>query len=107
MYATIRRYSYEHGDAKELSRQIEQGFLPVLSKIPGFIAYYVVNSGMSTLATVSLFETREGADQSVRTAADWVAKNMANAKLSRPQITAGEVTVHKMIEHAAGAALSR
>ncbi|HEX6966351.1 MAG TPA: hypothetical protein VF166_11165 [Gemmatimonadaceae bacterium] len=107
MYATIRRYSYERGDVHELSRQIQQGFVPIVSKLPGFVAYYVVNSGMSTLSTISIFESREGADQSVRAAADWVGQNLAEAGLSRPQITAGDVTVHKLAEHPAGAAYTQ
>jgi len=47
--------------------------------------------------------TREcGTDRSVRLAAEWVAQNLADVGMSRPQITAGEVRVHKMAEHGVG-----
>jgi len=103
MYAAIRRYTYERGNLNEMSALVERSFLPAVSQIAGFVAYYVIDSGMGTLTTVTVFETRDGADKSVRLAAEWTAKNLADVGLSRPQITAGEVRVHKMAEHGVGA----
>lgn len=102
MYAAIRRYTFERGNANEISALVARSFLPAVSQIPGFVAYYVIDSGMSTLTTVSIFETRDGTDRSVRLAAEWVAQNLADVGMSRPQITAGEVRVHKMAEHGVG-----
>jgi hypothetical protein len=40
---------------------------------------------------VSFFTNREGAEASVRTAAQWVGANLGEFEPSQPSITAGEV----------------
>ena len=39
MYATVRRYE---GVTKpgEAGKRVNEGFVPVISKLPGFVAYY-------------------------------------------------------------------
>jgi hypothetical protein len=91
MYAAIR--TYETSDAREVSRRANQGFLPIVSGTPGFVAYYVVDGGDGSVASVSVFEDQAGADESTRRAAEWVADNLAELVVSGPEIVAGEVTV--------------
>jgi hypothetical protein len=45
------------------------------------------------LLTISVFHTREAADESVRRAAEWVQGKLPELDASKPQITAGEVLV--------------
>ena len=64
MYISIRKYKLTSRDAKtrgELTRQINELFLPQISKARGFVSYYAVDGGSGTLATVSVFETQSGA----------------------------------------------
>ena len=93
MYASIRRYKATSVD--ELRRRVEEGFVPLISQEAGFIAYYVVDAGDQVVASVSLFETQAGADESNRLAADWVRQNVAPLVTGGPEITAGEVIVQK------------
>jgi hypothetical protein len=104
MYAAIRRYIYDNGSINDMSALVELGFLPQVSQIPGFIAYYLVDAGMNALATVSVFDSRQGAERSVRLAGEWIATNLADFRLKPPQVTTGEVKVHKMAEHGVGTA---
>ncbi len=91
MYASIRRYRSE--SAEEVLRRVKQGFVPIISKAPGFIAYYSLNAGNGVLASVSIFETKEGAEASNRMAAEWVKGTVGPLLSGPPEITAGEVTV--------------
>jgi heme-degrading monooxygenase HmoA len=95
MYASIRRYQTTPGGASELARRVKKGFLPLISKAPGFVAYYVIDAGNDWVASVSVFENLAEAKASNRMAADWVKDNIASLVSGTPEITAGEVTVHK------------
>jgi hypothetical protein len=94
MYVSIRKYKLNSQDAKtrgELVRQINEVFLPQISKASGFLSYYAVDTGTGTLATVSVFESQAGAEESNRRAADFVKSNLPALTLGPPEITAGEV----------------
>lgn len=92
MYISIRKYKVTSAD--ELAKRVKAGFLPIISKGPGFIAYYVLNAGNDVSASVSIFETQAGAEESNKMAADWVSKNIAGLVTGgAPEITAGEVSV--------------
>jgi hypothetical protein len=95
MYASIRRYKTNPGAAGEISRRVNQGFVPIISKAPGFVAYYVVDAGNDVAASVTVLQDQAGAEESNRMAADWVKKNIASLFSGPPEITAGAVTVHK------------
>lgn len=95
MYAVIRRYTVNPGGAKELAERVQREFLPILRSVPGFVNYMYMEGGMEwgrdVLATVSVFETRQGAEDSVLRAAKWVGENLTEFGPSQPVITAGEV----------------
>jgi hypothetical protein len=105
MYATIRRYEVaEDGQMDEITRDIRENFLPMISELPGFVSYDVLDAG-GRLATVSVFETKEGADESTRRAAEYMKQNPTfQRRLSKPGITQGEVTLHKAAERGRGPA---
>ena len=42
MYAAIRQGKAKSGTAEELARSIKEGAIPIISDVPGFMAYYVV-----------------------------------------------------------------
>jgi hypothetical protein len=57
------------------------------------MGYYVIDGGGGNLASVSIFEDRAGIEESDRRAAQWAGENLADLKLSGPEITEGEVVV--------------
>ena len=100
MYISIRKYKLTSQDAKtrgELTRQINDVFLPQISKAPGFVSYYAVDGGSGTLATVSVFESQSGAEESNRQAADFVKKNVPALTKGAPEITSGEVIASQTV----------
>jgi len=94
MYAAIRQYQVDPGSVDEITRGVNEGFLPIIKEVYGFQAYYVVDAGGGRLATVSVFEDRAGAEESTRMAADWIRQNMASLVPDPPEVLEGEVVVH-------------
>src|SRR5262245_20328913 len=89
-YLTVRRYDGVT-DSKEAARRIQDDFIPLISKIPGFISYYWVDEGHGVMVSASVFATREAEEQSNRLAADFVKQHIARFLPKPPQITAGQV----------------
>jgi hypothetical protein len=94
MYATIRRYEGAT-DPRETGRRVNEGFVPIISQIPGFVALYLVDAGGGVMISTSVFEDQSGAEESNRRAADYVRQNLAQLLPNPPQITVGEVVAHK------------
>ncbi|HEX2973782.1 MAG TPA: hypothetical protein VHP11_15730 [Tepidisphaeraceae bacterium] len=94
MYATIRRYEGVTNPS-EAGRRVKEGFVPLLSQLPGFVAYYWVEAGGGVMISISVFQDKAGADESNRRAAKWVVENLAPLLPNPPQITSGEVVAFK------------
>lgn len=96
MYASVRRY--KTADSKsvgEVFRQANDGFVPTISKVPGFVGYYGLDAGDGVLVTISLFQDQAGTKESERMAAEWVGKNISHLIKSPAEITSGEARMHK------------
>jgi hypothetical protein len=100
MYMSIRRYEGVT-NAAEAGRQVQEGFLPLLKQVPGFVAYYWLDAGGGVMASTSVFENRAGAEESNKRAAEWVKNNLSEIMPKAPQITAGEVVATVRIKAAA------
>jgi hypothetical protein len=94
MYATVRRYEGVT-DPSEVARQVEEGFIPIISEMPGFVAYYWVDAGDGVMVSTSVFEHKDAEEESNWAAGDFVANNLASLLPNPPQITAGELVAHK------------
>ena len=95
MYAAVRRYDGVT-DTKEVARQVEERFVPILSEMPGFVAYYVVDAGDGVMVSTSVFEHQAAEEQSSWRAGEFVAQYITPLAPNPPQITAGDVVVaHK------------
>ena len=95
MYATVRRYEGVT-NPREVGRRVDEGFVSLVSQLPGFVAYYWVDAGGGVMVSTSVFQDQASAQESNRKAADWIRQNnMASLMPNPPQITAGEVVAHK------------
>ena len=95
MYATVRRYEGVT-NAREAGERTNEGFVPVISKLPGFVAYYWVDAGGGVMISTSIFQDQAGEEESNSKAAEWVRQNDMNSLLPNPPtITAGEVVAYK------------
>ena len=94
MYATVRRYEGVT-DVEEAARRVNEGFVPIISQVPGFQAYYLVEGGAGVLISTSVFDDQEGIRESNRRAADWVRENVTPLLPYPPRISVGRVVAHK------------
>lgn len=89
-FAAVRRYEGVV-DPAEAGKRVAEGFLPIISKIDGFVAYYWIDAGNHVMVSTSVFKDRAGAEASTAKAKDWVAENLAALLPNPPQVTEGEV----------------
>ncbi|MGA7880981.1 MAG: hypothetical protein WCD63_08940 [Terrimicrobiaceae bacterium] len=94
MYATVRRYEGV-SNPTEAAQRVNEGFVPLISQIPGFVAYYWVDAGGGVMISTSVFQDQASAEQSNRSAADYVRQNLVSVLPNPPQITAGDVVAYK------------
>ena len=94
MYAVIRKYQFDERNGEEVDRKVREVFVPLLKKAPGFVAYYWLDTGAGTGASLTVFQDKAGAEKSVHIAADFVQQHFVGMSLSSPEITQGEVQAH-------------
>ncbi len=92
MHISIRRYEQVKSVSKVCAK-IGESFVPLLRSSPGFIAYYAIDAGGGTMATISIFSTQDMALESNEKAAVWLKANVADLQPVPPEVTSGEVQV--------------
>jgi quinol monooxygenase YgiN len=90
MYTVVRRYEGAT-DPAEAARRVQEGFVPLIRQVPGFVAYYAVDAGGGVIVSISVFEDQAGSEESTKRAADFVRANLAPLLPNPPQVTVGEV----------------
>jgi hypothetical protein len=94
MYVVVRRYTGASALVDAMIQR-EQEVRDLIGAVPGFRAYYAARTGdAGGVATITICDTKEGTDESVRRAADWVRANMSGASISPPEITEGETYIN-------------
>jgi hypothetical protein len=94
MYVAVRRYEGVT-DPSEAGRIVDEGFVPLISEIPGFIAYYWVDAGDGVMVSTSVFEHKDAEEQTNFVAGEFVQEHLAPLLPNRPQISTGEVVAYK------------
>ena len=95
MYVAVRRYEGVN-DPQKVGQVAQEGFIPIISEMPGFVAYYVVDAGDGVMDSISIFEHQAAEEQSSWRAGQFVAEHIAPLSPNPPQVTAGDVVVaHK------------
>ena len=94
MYVAVRRYEGVT-DSQKVTQLLEEDFVPVISEMPGFVAYYCVDAGDGVMVSTSVFEHKDAEEQSTFRAGEFVAKDLGRLAPNPPQVTAGEVVSHK------------
>ena len=89
LFITVRRYE-RVPDPRVAAQEVQETFVPLISEIPGFVAYYWADAGDGTMISVSVFEDRAGAEESNLRAAEWVREH-PGVLPSATQVTAGDV----------------
>jgi hypothetical protein len=93
MYASVRHYEMSAGSIDSLMHRVDDEFAPALGQEPGFVCYFALDTGNSTVQTISIFHDKASAERSNELAAEYVRDNLAEFELTRTVVTAGEVLV--------------
>jgi heme-degrading monooxygenase HmoA len=97
MFAAIRYYQAEPPSIDEVVRRVEEGFVPVVRNMAGFVSYFVLipTEREDEIVSVSIFENRESAEESNGKAAEWVAQNLGELLRPSPEFADGKVVVYE------------
>jgi hypothetical protein len=91
MYASIRRYSGADPRLWDQLQQHRASLEAAFRRVPGFRSWYLVRTGSDGLTTVTLCDDQAGAEESVRTAANWIRENIPDLISGQPEVSTGEV----------------
>ena len=94
MYVAVRRYEGVR-DPKKVAKVGQEGFVPIISEMPGFVAHYLVDAGDGVMVAVSVFEHKDAEEQSTFRAGEFVQEHEPALLPNPPQVTAGEVVAYK------------
>jgi hypothetical protein len=92
MYASIRIYKTD--SVNDVARMVNEDFVPLIERMPGFLGYYCVATDDGTWATVSIFETDPQTEESNRLAAEFVQHSEMISLVRRVEMITGEVVAH-------------
>ena len=91
MYATIRHYEANSELADQLVARADD-VRTIITGIEGFHAYYLVRTDDGTVS-ITIFNDKNGAEESNRAAAGWIRENMPEIAERPPTISSGEVAL--------------
>ena len=94
MYVAVRRYEGVT-DTKKVAEVAREGFIPIISEMPGFVAYYLLDAGEGVMVSTSVSEHKEAEEQSNWRAGEFVAEHLAPLLQNPPQVTSGEVEAYE------------
>ena len=95
MFITIRKYKLE-GSRDELTRRVQEEFVPLLRELPGFKGYHLMDCGGGDVASISIFESREAALTSNDRAREWAERSIKHLVPNPPEVIAGETGLDVM-----------
>lgn len=94
-FLAIRQYQFAPGRTmEELAAAVESGFVPIVREVPGFLDYFLVETGEGAIS-ISVYTDQAGAEESTRRAADWVQQTIADIFAGPPVVTTGSVWVRE------------
>jgi len=94
MYAAVRHYHFKKEDSDKIDKLIQEGFVPLIKEAKGFVRYYWLDTGEGEGASFSVFTDKEGADESIRLAAEFVKQHLSELAMQKPEVIEGPVKAH-------------
>jgi hypothetical protein len=104
-YAVVRLGRILEGSSSdEVARRVREGFAPIIAMVPGFVAYFLIDTGQGQHVTISIFSDLAGAAESTRRAAAWVPGAIGELVEGPAEVLAeGEVNAYAVADTVAGA----
>jgi hypothetical protein len=93
MFAAIRRAKMKPGMSSEFARRVEAGAVPIMKKMVGFKAFYMVYGPDDTVISITLLTNKAAAEGATEKLMPWIKENLGPLLTSPPEPTDGEIAV--------------
>jgi hypothetical protein len=93
MFTTIRKLTLMRDSVEEVTRRVQDSFVPLLRDLPGFKEYYLVDGGPDVLISIRVFDTADEALAANEIASNWMRNNVLEFTKGMPEVMAGNVLV--------------
>ena len=99
MMISIRRYQADPTIVDVVIHRVEEQFLPLVSTVSGFVAYYMLVDKDGEISTITICTDQEGLVESNRRAQDYSKAYLADllSNLAMVEVITGEVRASKII----------
>lgn len=87
----VASYRLGSGSTAELARRIEEGNVPVVRAVPGFVSYHAFEAGEGIVASVLVFESQSGIDEAERRLSGWIENTMDEFEVEPLAVLEGDV----------------
>jgi len=98
MYAAIRRYRLDQERSDGVIRRIVEDFVPLVRESQGLLAYYVLDAGDGTFATITICEREAEVEESSKKATEWMKQYLASAILSHEELPSFFIKVEETLQ---------
>ncbi len=94
MYVTVRR-SKHFGGTDEIVRRAQEGLLPTLTALPGFVSYNIFSLEENVVVGITIFDTKAAAEEADKSFVVWAREQELRSLLTGPhEVLSGEVLIH-------------
>lgn len=94
MYAVVRNYSGSGaGELFNLLEQRKSEVEEIIRSVKGFVGYVLIKTQDGGV-TVTICNDKEGTDESLKVAREWIQENASNLGTSPPSVSEGSVVLH-------------
>ena len=98
MYAAIRLYRLDPERSDGVIRRIVEDFVPLVRESQGLLAYYVLDAGDGTFATITICEREAEVEESSKKATEWMKQYLASAILSHEEVPSFFIKVEETLQ---------
>jgi hypothetical protein len=106
MHAVLQRYRVRLGSVTDAATYAHETLLPLLKRVRGFEAFYVLNTETDALACLTLAESKDGAEQAAGIMRDWFRVGWPTFRLLAPELGISEVVTSDGMRRSGPAAVS-
>ncbi len=102
MYASVRKYDVPPDRIEEFMRRIDAEFTPELERMPGFVAYQLIDGGLdrseeARVFAITVCRDPASAERSAELSARFVEEELADLRVERLEATTGAVRVSRAV----------
>jgi hypothetical protein len=97
MFAAIRRAKMKPGIAGEFTKRVEAGAVPIMKKMDGFKAYYMVYGPDDVVFSMTLLTNKAAAEGATEKLMPWIKENLSPLLTSDPEPIDGVVAVSVVV----------